>query len=494
MNSEIIGKLTDKEQLLGTCFLIGQQYVITAYHVIKDKTDIQIEFELIKQTRKVNNIYFFDENNVDFAILELNKEIEDDIEYMSIGSITSIEQGDFWETSGYPFYTIDVDEEQNNAYQYQYANGNINRIIKREIPDLELAINKQRDVTDWQGISGAPLIVNKQISGVIVIQRLSPQVKGVLKAISMEKIIDFLHDKTEILKVLSYRSKNLLNERINVFTQECDDKFFSFEYNGESFNSKCLILRPQYTVDDLAETIDSFLKDYASSLQEIIDAQNSDMGIKRKKERKIELAANKIKKLLIENNKICLALLWVILEGSFQAPRIASTYSLGNEDIKQDIYLFRDENNIKMSIGYAEMQKDILNSISKILAEIDKEVRSEKQESKILIWDELAINYLDIGSRLQVQNLVQKEQCGTRIELEIIILHSYDSSIYEKELYRRSNESNKLAERVCKTELDYYNSKIAAICSKYEWIKLKRINWISLPCSSLELLNDIIQN
>lgn len=56
MNSEIIGKLTSNEELLGTCFLISRRYIITAYHVIKDCTDIEVEFELIGISRKVNKL------------------------------------------------------------------------------------------------------------------------------------------------------------------------------------------------------------------------------------------------------------------------------------------------------------------------------------------------------------------------------------------------------------------------------------------------------
>lgn len=490
MNSEIIGKLTSNEELLGTCFLISQRYIITAYHVIKDYTDIEVEFELIGKTIKVNKLYFFDENNIDFAILELNQEIEEKIDYMTIGTITPVEKGELWETSGYPYYGV-VDDEH-NTYEYQYTSGDINRYIIREIPDLELTIKRQKDVTDWKGISGAPLIVNNQIGGVIVVQRLSPQVQPVLKAISMEKIIDFLKDETEVLKILSFRSKNLLNDRIEAFTQECKDKFFSFEYTGESFASKCLILKPQYVVEHVAEMIDLFLKDYANSLQEIINAQNSDIRIRRKQERKIESAALELKRLLIENNKIGLALLWIILEGEFQAPRIASTFSLLNEDIKQDIYLVRSEKNIKISIGYAEMQSDILDSISQNLSEIDKEIKRGKQSSKIFIWDELAINYLDINSRLQVEKWSKNEQCA-EIKLEIIILHSYDSGIYNKNSYKMSSEINGIAEKICKEEIDSYNCSISEVCSEYEWIESMQINWISFPCNSLEVFNNEIQ-
>ena len=275
MNSEIIGKLTSNEELLGTCFLISRRYIITAYHVIKDCTDIEVEFELIGISRKVNKLYFLDEN-----ILELDNEIEEEINYMTIGTVTSVEKGELWETSGYPYHGV-VDDEL-NIYEYQYASGEINRYVIKEIPDLELTIKNQKDLTDWEGVSGAPLIVNNQISGVIVVQRLSPQVQPVLKAISMEKIIEFLKDETEVLKILSFRNKNLLNDRIDAFTQECKDKFFSFEYTGESFASKCLILKPQYAVEHVAEMIDLFLKDYANSLQEIIDTQNSEESKKEK--------------------------------------------------------------------------------------------------------------------------------------------------------------------------------------------------------------------
>ncbi|ADL52135.1 trypsin-like peptidase domain-containing protein [Clostridium cellulovorans] len=482
MNEKIIGRVTCNEDLLGTCFLVTPSYVLTAYHVIKNKNNVKIEFQVIGETRKVESIFFYNEKDIDLAIIKLNKDIKKAIEYCDIDTIIAVEQGDFWETSGYP------DEYEND--ERLYVNGTINRYIEDQLPDLELSINDQKEVSEWQGISGSPLIVNDQICGIVLKERTS-SLKTKLKAISMEKIIGFLCNETEVLKILSYRRKNLLSERIETFNKECNDIFFSYKYVGEDFISNCLILKPESEINDLVYIIDLFLKDYANSMQEIINEQNNNMINRRKQEKRNEYAAEELKRILIKSNKLGFALLWIILEGVFQAPRVATAYSMENE-IKQDIYISRSADSIKVSIGYTEMKKDLMQSILKVLIEIDKEIGTNEQ--KIFIWDELAINYLDIYNRLHVEELQKKEQSGEKVNLEIVILHSYDSNIYKKNIYKKSNNTNKIAENFCKAELDQYNKKIVEICSKFKWIKSKQIMWISLPCESLELFHNIIQH
>ena len=75
-------------------------------------------------------------------------------------------------------------------------------------------------------MSGAPLIIDNRIMGVIIVERKS-MLLSKLKCISMEKIIGKLYESNEsgILEELSYKSNNLLSQRCETFHKECLEKF-----------------------------------------------------------------------------------------------------------------------------------------------------------------------------------------------------------------------------------------------------------------------------
>lgn len=472
---------------MGTCFLINPTHVLTAGHVlenIEEINDLDIIFKFINTTNKIKDKLYINHDDIDLAILELNGEIKQDINYSEIYATVALEKGDDWETTGYPEDTkydlINVDNK------YSYLDGIINRDIENEKCDYELSINDQKPNADWQGLSGAPLMMNDKIVGIISTEFKSKRMNTKVKAVSMQKIIEFLSksSRLDLLKILSYRYKNLLNDRIDEFHKECEEKFFCFQYVTEGFRSDCLVLKPKYNIKDIGSLIDVFLADYANQLQDLILLENKNLKIKREQRKIVDKITAELKEQLIKDNKISLALLWIILEGQYKSPRLASTYSLINENLKQDIYIFNTNDGIKLLIGYAEMEENILNSIEEVLNEVDKEKSVEEHKKRIVIWDDLAIKYLDIATKIQIEKIRD-----AKIELEIIALHSYNSEIYNKSQYKRNGNNNELVKDIVNNELNKYNHEIAELCSKFEWVKDIKINWISLPMESLSDLN-----
>lgn len=496
MNYDIIGEIRDKKnrgQLKGSCFLINSKYAVTAAHVldgIEEREDIHIIFKFIGIICRVNKVIYKNYSDIDFLIFELDTEIKKELVYSEIYVTVPIEQGDFWETTGYPEdYKQDTDNTDN---KYTYLNGTINREIEYEKCDYELIIKNQKPISNWQGLSGAPVIINNKIVGVITDEHISKSLMNTIKIVSIQKIIEFLlsTNEKEVLEVLSYRCKNLLNDRIRIFRKECEEKFLCFNNIGADVNSDCFILKPQYTCKDVVDLIDLFLRDYANELQDLILLEDKDLLTRRKQSQIIEKATNELKNQLIEENRISIVLLWIILEGVYDLPRLASTYSLVSEDLKQDIYIGNNENGIKLLISYSDMQEDILESINGVLNNINSESLLGKQQERIIIWDELAINYLDFTTRLQLKE-IQRDQIAND-KLEIILLYSYNSDIYCKKQYKENSKNKLLIEALIKKELDKYNEDIIKLCSKYISIKDMKINWILLPLESVKDFNQML--
>lgn len=496
MNYDIIGEIRDKSnrgQLKGTCFLINPKYVVTAAHVlerVEGIEEIDIIFKFIGIICKVKKVIYKNYSDIDFLIFELDKEIKKELVYSEIYVTVPIEQGEFWETTGYPEdYKHDTENTDN---KYTYLNGSVNRVIEYEKCDYELIIKNQKPISDWQGLSGAPVIINNKIVGVITDEHVSKSLMNTIKIVSIQKIIEFLlsTNEKEVLEVLSYKCKNLLNDRINTFRRECEEKFLYFNNIGSDVKSDCFILKPQYSCKDVVDLIDLFLRDYANELQDLILLEDRDLLTRRKQSKIIEKATNELKNQLIEENKISLVLLWIILEGIYDSPRLASTYSLVSEDLKQDIYIGNNENGIKLLISYSEMQEDILESISRVLNNINTENILGKKQDRIIIWDELAINYLDLATRLQLKE-IQRDQIEND-KLEIILLYSYNSDIYCKKQYKESIKNKILIEALIKKELDKYNEDIIKLCSKYISIKEMKMNWILLPLESVKDFNQML--
>ncbi len=488
MNYNIIGKLKNGDGLLGTCFLVSPEYVLSAFHnieVLDNYDDLQVEFKHVNESMKLNVIY--KNKDIDFLVMKLDISVEG-LEYTQIYDRIPIEVEDKWETCGYPgrYEYEDIEDE--------YLKGNINRMVENEIYDIELTIFNQKDFSAWEGVSGAPLIVHDNIVGIILQERES-MIKNRLRAISMNKITDYLYSngQEDLLLYLSYKKDNPLTKRAISFKEECIDKFHSYKYKGNYFEMDCFLLKPMYKIEDLIDIMDLFLIDYAHSLEEITKPKNIDFTEQRIYDRKIRKSTEKLKKILISNNKMILVLLWLVLEGKFDTPRVAFMMSMLNSNIKRDIYVDINDNRVKLLIGYAEICDDISLSISSIIEEIDKEINVGINCTDLFIWDNLAVNYLDINSRKKIEDIINNKY-SNKIQLDITIFASYDSEIYTNGMYNFINENPRGIESMNNIEMQTIQDKIVKLGQDYDWLDVTAINWIMIPVGSIELFKEELQS
>jgi len=155
---KIICKDTNEE---GTGFLISANLILTVFHTIQDSKNILVifneneEYEVMIH-ELINDSY----KELDIAILQLNssKNHYEPIDILDISLPTGIR----WYSRGYPssknsqienFQTVDciINEQYNHRQESKF--------------DIDLNINKK--IPNYNGVSGAPLIVNDVIVGII---------------------------------------------------------------------------------------------------------------------------------------------------------------------------------------------------------------------------------------------------------------------------------------------------------------------------------------
>lgn len=492
MNYKIIGKVKIGDDLLGTCFLINKGKLISAYHVIEGVSDLnELNVEILNKTISVK--VYYENPEIDLLILDIDEEIREDIEYSTIYLTTCIECGDEWESAGYPLVYECEDEVKNEESDRQYLKGDINRVIEFGIADIELNIYDQKQDAEWDGMSGAPLLIDDKIMGVIIVERKSMLLPK-LKCISMEKIIEKLYENNEIaiLKELSYRKDNLLSQRCETFHKECLEKFKLYEYKENDFSTNVFVLKPEYQINSIVEIIDIYLIDYANDLQVLLEMNSSTFSSARKAQRNAYEAVNEMKKILVANNKMILSVLWILLEGNFKFPRVAFAFSMTNSNLKRDIYVDTTKETIKLLISYADCNNNMIDSVVSILDEVENEMKCGGDCIELFIWDNLALEYLDLNTKLIIKKMRNDAMNGEKINIDLVILNSYSSNLYNTNTYKLISRNHKILTKRINEDMLMYTNEIVRLNDKYKWINIKEINWICLPLESIEEFNSIV--
>lgn len=175
----------DKTQY-GTGFLISDNFILTAFHVVRDFVDnIKVKFELFDDEIDVKLSKLIDNNLkiLDIALLEINR---DGLSYQSIEIVDkNLFHGQDWRSKGFPHLKQDGDLLSSKI------NRQLPNLIKKH--DLELDVDKGKHKC-FKGLSGAPVIVDNSVVAIIN-QDLSNGENSVeLKALSIKHFENLLND------------------------------------------------------------------------------------------------------------------------------------------------------------------------------------------------------------------------------------------------------------------------------------------------------------
>jgi hypothetical protein len=191
----------------GTAFLISKKYALTVYHVISEheSNDIRLSQnnELIVKA-KIISADIEESKVIDFAILELEEEVLEGTTFLSIAYSTNIKTGTKWISRGYPKSKIDTGE---NMYQDVNTVHQHLSYLKNKKIDIEL--NHNLKWPSYEGISGAPLIVDGKIIGIINSELIEKQESKELCALSIKYLEKTLQEKCGIKINCEIESKEL---------------------------------------------------------------------------------------------------------------------------------------------------------------------------------------------------------------------------------------------------------------------------------------------
>ncbi|MBE6087091.1 MAG: AAA family ATPase [Clostridium beijerinckii] len=172
MKKEIIKRVMQnksdvEDEFLGTCFFIKSDIAVTARHVVKGKDNVYIKINKDKPI-SVKCIYGEDKN-VDFAILKLDEPYEFN-EYYDLNS-TEILDNEDWKTFGFPKTKI----------QGQMINGRVAmaNTVEEQLYDIELQMIPDPKLSDYRGISGAPIIIDNTVKAIVKIKPDGRSIGGV---------------------------------------------------------------------------------------------------------------------------------------------------------------------------------------------------------------------------------------------------------------------------------------------------------------------------
>lgn len=221
----------DKEGILGTGFFIDKSKVITAYHVVSNYDDLGDK--IFVNPINVGDNKFYEAKIIELkkksqiAILELNKEF--DVHEVKFTKDYNIKpQKDQWSTFGYP---------KVRRRKGHIEKGLVSRLLSKlnsENTNIDLEISST-NINDFSGLSGAPLVINNMLVGVII-----EQSEAAGKIISVGAI-----GITELKEVLPLRycTENVYKVRL---------KELSFNHTQNEINKN--VINKKYIKDIFVET------------------------------------------------------------------------------------------------------------------------------------------------------------------------------------------------------------------------------------------------
>ncbi|GIT97914.1 serine protease [Sulfurovum sp. TSL1] len=223
----------------GTGFLISNQLILTAFHVVSDCENIKVEFNDTKELDvTLHELTTEEYKKLDIAVLKLKEPINfyENIEIINMDLST----GEKWVSRGYPVSKAKTGENFLERYD-NCINSQLPKIDGQNDVQLDLYLKLET----YSGLSGAPLVVNNAIVGIIKNELLEKGTSKELQGLSIKHFIKLLDE---------------LNIKVNV--QSCDsvyneclsDMDEQYQFIIDYLNNNSILK------DDLIEACKKYLK------------------------------------------------------------------------------------------------------------------------------------------------------------------------------------------------------------------------------------------
>jgi len=176
----------------GTGFFISKNIILTGLHVIGNENNISIN------DKSLEILEIIKDEIRDIVLIVLKENLK--VSYMELYDF-DIKHEDKWETFGYPGYL---------RRDGDYLKGSVSsfsEIREEEYYNIVLKLDKTSNFS-CEGLSGAPLVIDDCVVGMIIKEISSAIGVEIIRSISMKYIFDFLKKKEIDIKINDEKEKN----------------------------------------------------------------------------------------------------------------------------------------------------------------------------------------------------------------------------------------------------------------------------------------------
>lgn len=420
----------------GTGFLISSDLILTAYHVVYENDD---------DDKKIK-VYFFEEQevvygeihelisekwkNLDVAIIQLDKNIDfyEEIKILDI----SLEDGMNWTSKGFP--SVKNGKSENFILE---ANNYINEQHYELHDNNDISLNFNSKLSTYSGYSGAPLIVNECIVGMIRSELSQMGISRELYGLSVKYFKDLLEEVGITVETMPRTSVLPLTIQNNIL--DFLDKYFDYDLENDN-NLK--VFAPK--LDDKDQDINSFVNELYESIhtfignrRDLASSQSQRMADNLRKKFRENFSNNLLEELIGYN----------LLESDLKAPKIFTSIEQG--DLKSSIHLY-DVNNEKIFVlSLPIINKNIDDSIS-LLENLISENISFKINSS-MITESFLRNSFNDEQKEYIEKLIipSKNTDSVDIEKAFGVFLGFDiSNLFDKKTLRNKEFKIKYNEMI----------------------------------------------
>ncbi|WP_346730211.1 Hachiman antiphage defense system protein HamA [Paenibacillus sp. S02] len=481
----------------GTAFLIDEKRAITARHCIKEHIDnnepIELEFYpgSTKSFKRYANL-IADSIEDDMALLEITDKVTHIEEWLAI-DVNSYDSREIeWESMGYPKdWNTDAEGDA-----YCYLRGQLyfdSSFDDSKEYDKQLTSNYIKE--DWpyglSGLSGAPLLVDKKIVGILIKEEYS-LLKNQLKSVSFFKCANFLLQNGILINSSLANSNNLLKQRLDIQKRVCNDIFNKINHSmiNQELNMDVDFYYVKYhesgnkRISELAEHLTLVLQQYANSLT-IISSSSNDL----RKQLEIFKNNNKIVSEISKSGKLGSMLLWMLIEGILEMPKMYTRIrsdipSTELNYISDDVHAGLKNGQLALFIGGGILHDNFEVAITTILKELEEIVN---MENDILFYDDYSYETLNHGPLKTLIDKFFDSRDWSKVNVEMTVFTGYNSELlnmFEKDGINGPTLEKHLNQYFI-SELKKNYESICHQLLKTSSIKNVKINWFILPFNKI---------
>lgn len=477
----VVKVLSIDKEILGTGFFCGENCIFTARHVVEKHLDQGVsDFKYELNDKTVNlakKIY----ENIDYDIVVLETSSKHDTIKIPPIAYSVAEVDDRYEVAGYPFL---------NEGGMDIISGYVLREeCLKPTTIFGLYIENQRENANWEGLSGAPVIIENEIAGMVLKTEEGNQKPRIL-AESIDGMLSVIDaDCSTILKKIKMSYSPLILSRFDDFSEQLNHIFNFSEFYTLYGHIDMFILKNSEKIIDLVNLVINAVEYYGITLTEYKNSQSDNPRTKREADKSMRVARSNILEVLLKENHVAYIILWVLIEGFKKIPRIGTRINTSNKYLSTDIYVHDDTINIYFSEAIKEI--DFLNCIKALVEKIDTYIQDGKfsLEYEIIEYDEVVLSNLSYHTRKKLYNLKDNPTEKINVGIYSLVLFEYF------DIYKRGVSENEQVQKKILTDLiKSLNIEIRTLVEQYDWIGSVDIKYFTMPLSDFTLFENKIND